>query len=157
MNKMHLTLLLTLLPLTNAWADRDEHQYRAGTVLQANSPLWKQECGSCHVAFPPAMLPAATWRTMMGGLKDHFGSDASLPAAEEKAITEFLVANAGRAAVDAKAPMRITRTPWFLHEHREVPVRVWQRPAVKSPANCQACHRQAEQGDYSERRIRIPK
>lgn len=157
MSKVHLTLMLAFLPLANAWADRGEYEYRTGTVPQANSPLWKQECGSCHVAFPPTMLPATSWRTMMGDLKNHFGSDASLPATETNAITEFLVTNAGNVTVDRKEPLRITRTPWFLHEHREVPARVWQRPAVKSHANCQACHRQAEQGDYSERRIRIPR
>jgi hypothetical protein len=34
---------------------------------------------------------------------------------------------------------------------------VWSRPAVKNAANCAACHTAAEQGDFRERNIRIPR
>jgi hypothetical protein len=34
---------------------------------------------------------------------------------------------------------------------------VWRLAAVKSPANCAACHTTAEQGDFRERNIRIPR
>lgn len=29
-------------------------------------PIYKKECGSCHMAFPPTALPAKSWRIMMG-------------------------------------------------------------------------------------------
>jgi hypothetical protein len=29
---------------------------------------WHSECGSCHVAYPPRLLEAASWRTIMQGL-----------------------------------------------------------------------------------------
>ena len=35
-----------------------------------------QECGECHMAFQPALLPAESWRRIMTGLSDHFGEDA---------------------------------------------------------------------------------
>ncbi|MGZ8268326.1 MAG: diheme cytochrome c, partial [Burkholderiales bacterium] len=38
---------------------------------------WKAECSSCHVAYPPKLLSAQTWRRLMGGLDKHFGTDAS--------------------------------------------------------------------------------
>jgi hypothetical protein len=34
---------------------------------------------------------------------------------------------------------------------------LWKSEAVRSPANCAACHTRAEQGDYSERTLRLPK
>ena len=37
--------------------------------------LVKEECGSCHLAFAPAMLPAQSWARMMSELKNHFGDD----------------------------------------------------------------------------------
>jgi len=44
-----------------------------------------------------------------------------------------------------------------VHEHGEVPSAVWRSPAVKSAANCAACHTGAEKGDFRERGIRIPR
>ena len=75
------------------------------------------------------------------------------------AIEGFLVANAGRDR--ARSPtgepiLRITETRWFRHEHDEVPPATLQSPAVKSAANCGACHLNADSGRFSEREIRIP-
>lgn len=127
-----------------------------GTALL---PAYRQECGSCHVAYPPRMLPAASWQRLLNGLPRHFGSDASLDAGEVKALSTWLGANAGTSRRAAQEPPqdRITRSAWFVHEHDEVPPATWQLPAVKSPANCAACHTQADQGDFSERRLRIPR
>ena len=60
-------------------------------------------------------------------------------------------------AADRKPLLRITETSWFRHEHPRPSSSVWQRPDVKSPANCGACHREAEVGDYRERSLRVPK
>jgi nitrate/TMAO reductase-like tetraheme cytochrome c subunit len=53
--------------------------------------------------------------------------------------------------------MRISDSSWFRKEHREVDTATWKSPAVKSAANCGACHRQAEQGDFSERNLVVPR
>lgn len=119
--------------------------------------IWRQECGACHIAYPPGLLPANAWRSVMAGLKNHFGTDASLEPAQQNAVTDLLVRQAGHGRVDPAAPLRITRSRWFLHEHDEIRPGVWQRASVKSPANCQVCHRQAEQGDFEEHRVRIPR
>lgn len=120
---------------------------------------WQAECGSCHVAFPPRMLPAESWREMMSGLSKHFGSDASLEAPVALEIGAFLEKHASTRKQEptAKPLLRITETRWFIREHDEVSGSVWKNPKVKSPANCSACHIQAESGNYSERNIRIPK
>lgn len=117
-------------------------------------PGWKRECGACHLAYPPSLLPAASWRALMAGLERHFGSDASLDASEVREIGDFLQAHAGRGR---GAPLRITETAWFRHEHDEVAAAVWKRKAVGSRANCQACHRDAEQGRFAERHVRMPR
>jgi hypothetical protein len=124
-----------------------------------NNASWQAECGSCHVAFPPRLLPAASWREMMSGLDKHFGTDASLEAPVAQEIGAFLEKNASTRKLDpaAKPLLRISETRWFIREHDEVPDRVWKNPLVKSPANCTACHTQAESGDYRERNIRMPK
>jgi cytochrome c553 len=120
---------------------------------------WLQECGGCHLAFAPGLLPAESWRKMMAGLDKHFGSDASLSAPEAKEITDFLVNNASNRWTAASAPLRISESQWFKAKHsaKEVPAGVWQRASVKSPANCQACHPAADKGDFNERSIKIPR
>jgi hypothetical protein len=129
-----------------------------GRLPLANDPLWRAECGSCHVAYPPQLLAAPDWRATMATLDRHFGSDASLPAEAAARIAAFLEANAGGARHAGPTPdgPRITATRWFRNEHDEVPPRTFTSAAVRSAANCAACHEGAERGDYSERRLRVP-
>lgn len=44
------------------------------------SANWKAECGSCHIAFEPGLLPSESWVKMMAGLDKHFGADATVTA-----------------------------------------------------------------------------
>ncbi len=132
----------------------------AGGQKAPASPAWREECSSCHVAYPPRLLPADSWRAVMAGLKTHFGTDASVDANTATAIERFLVANAGMRpmrSVDGRPSLRITTTPWFVRKHDEVRAATWRLPAVKSPANCAACHTGAEQGDFNERNIHLPR
>jgi hypothetical protein len=128
-------------------------------MFTATHPKWKAECASCHVAYPPQLLPAAAWRRIMSGLGKHFGTDASLDAETAAEIGVFLEQNAarGKRARTGGETLRITETAWFRHEHDEVPAATWKRAGVKSAANCTACHTAADRGDFSERNIRIPR
>lgn len=129
-----------------------------GHRFAASDPLWKAECGSCHVAYPPQLLPPESWSRIMSRLGRHFGTDASLDAPAAASIMQFLTANASRRnAAPAGDEPRISQTAWFTREHRKVPRSTWSDPAVRSAANCAACHTRAEQADYSERTLRLPR
>ena len=135
---------------------------RADDLRRLNTPMlpaYAQECGSCHLAFSPGLLPAQSWRRLMADLPRHFGSDASLDAPTTQAIATWLVANAGTFKSVREAPPqdRITRSAWFVREHREIAPATWQRASIKSPAQCAACHTQADAGSFREREVRIPK
>lgn len=155
------TILLACAGLLNFPAAAD------GAKTFPLSPLYREECGSCHVAFPPGLLNAASWRAVVAGLGRHFGEDASLDAGKTRQIAGFLENNAARrekyAAVDAAGQplLRITEGAWFRREHRDghdgLTPAVWRLPAVKTAANCVACHRRAEAGDYAESGIVIPR
>ena len=126
-------------------------------------PLYQEECGACHLAYPPQLLDAHSWLHVMNGLDKHFGTDASLDERRRTAITDFLGKNAGGrktgVTADAKGQplLRISDTAYFQRKHREVDAATWKRASIKSPANCAACHVNAATGDYSERSIKIPK
>lgn len=139
---------------TPATADQEGRALRAPLL-----PSYQQECAACHLAYPPGLLPAPSWQRLLGDLPHHYGSDASLDPATRQALQTWLVANAGTYKRVSEAPPqdRITRSAWFTRKHREVAPGAWRLPAVKSAANCTACHAQAEQGDFNEHDVRIPR
>ena len=155
-----LVLAITLFPLGLAAAGRYGGEDRGKPLQPAQvNTKWQQECGSCHIAYAPGLLPAESWRKLMSGLDKHFGDDAALTAPESKEITAFLVANASDRWSASTAPLRITESQWFKAKHnkREIAPDTWKRPSVKSPANCQACHVDAAKADFNEHRIKIQK
>ena len=117
---------------------------------------YRQECGSCHVPFPPRGLPAASWQRLMADLPHHFGTDASLDPDATRQLEQWLQAHAGRRA-DEPPQDRLTRSAWFVREHDEVPPSLWRSAAVRSPSNCAACHTRAAEGRFGEREIRLPR
>ncbi len=167
-------LVLAAVAMPLVWSDEDREAWleygRVSTgVALLSSPVYKEECGSCHMAYPPGLLPTATWQKIMSGLENHFGDNAELDNETQTKITEFLVSNSANqsnyrrsrrfAAVDDKseASMRISETPYFIHEHDEIPSRlVTGNREVTSFSNCNACHRKAEQASFRERDILIP-
>ena len=121
-----------------------------------------KECGACHLAFPPQMLPARSWKKLMGDLANHFGESAVLPQATRAEIAAYLAANAGDAAISkhgrlfmrgidaTQTPLRITQTPFWQAAHEEVAAAAFLSDAVKTPSNCAACHRAAAKGVFGE-------
>jgi nitrate/TMAO reductase-like tetraheme cytochrome c subunit len=119
----------------------------------------QQECSSCHVAYPPGLLPAASWARLMSNLGKHFGTDASLDAASTQEIGTWLKANAGTGRHGSEEPPqdRISKAKWFVRQHDEVSAGTWKRASIGSPSNCSACHAGAAKGNFSEHEVRIPK
>ena len=145
-------LLAALGTIPAAMADGDQ---RMVPLL----PKYQQECAACHLAYPPGMLPAASWKRVMANLPRHYGTDASLDPATVKELSTWLGANAGTyKRVSEEPPQdRITTSSWFERKHREVAPQVWKRAAIGSRANCAACHTGAAKGDFDDDNIRIPK
>ncbi len=134
-------------------------QADGGRLMPPQVPAaYAQECASCHIAYPPGLLPARSWRRLMGGLDQHFGSNASLDTATANDITRWLQAHAGTARrVTTEPPQdRITRSPWFERQHRQIDPAVWTLPSVKSAAQCAACHVGADQGVFDDDRLKYP-
>jgi hypothetical protein len=137
--------------------EQDDDEVRVRRA-QPSDPEWLEECGACHIAYPPRFLPAKSWREIMVGLDDHFGCDASLDARTAGEISAFLEQNARRKKTtpdaSGKYPLRITDFRWFRREHATEASRVRDYPNLKNMANCAACHPHAESGDFSEHDIK---
>ncbi|WP_371323514.1 cytochrome C [Dechloromonas sp. ZY10] len=119
---------------------------------------YRAECGSCHLAYPPGLLASNDWKQLLARLEHHFASDARI---ETPALREILAFLTRHGAADGPRsaggiPPRISRTAYFERKHRKVPAGLWQDPRVASPANCEACHRGAADGRYSEHDLALP-
>jgi hypothetical protein len=176
-----LALVGTLsLGIQGAWSDDDDHSYgtekwqnmkaRSTGVAPVTNTLYAEECGSCHFAYPPGLLPAASWQQLMTGLDDHFGDNAELDANDEQQLAEYLTNNAADTSsyrrsrkimnslqdTNMPSPLRITEIPYFRHEHREIPNRIINLPEVGGNlSQCSACHQHAEMGSFNEHEISI--
>lgn len=137
-----------------------------GLPALADNPLYRKECGDCHPAYHPSLLPAASWRQTMAGLDEHFGEDARLDPATAGAIATWLVANAAEGwdseaannlrRIDAAEPLRITATPFWQSRHRHLGQEVFARRSIGSKVNCAACHADASTGRFDDARIAVP-
>ena len=134
MRALCLAVLLSLATLPAA----------AGKPRLPPNPAYTAECASCHVPYPPGLLPASSWQQLMAGLDKHFGSDASLDPRLHAEIGRYLEAHAGRRAAPGGAEPRITQTRWFVKEHRN------EIPAGRNPADCASCHAGAQHGIYED-------
>lgn len=151
---IHLLSIATVAWFTAAPALADGGRAMPPTV----PPAYVQECGSCHAAYPPGMLPARSWQRAMNGLDRHYGSDASLDAPTARQLGDWLQQHAGTWKRVAEEPPqdRLTRSAWFERKHRKVEPAVWQLPSVQSAANCAACHTGTGQGRYDDHGLRMP-
>jgi cytochrome b len=126
---------------------------------------YAKECGACHSAHHPAVAPAATWKAIMAGLKDHFGDNAALNEASTEQLTAYALANSSekwdtrvahvmRKPAEDK-PLRITENRIWKRIHGKLPERFFKSKAVGGKLNCTNCHRDAETGIFTPRAIHI--
>lgn len=130
-----------------------------GDWLAQAPAAYREECGGCHVPFPPQLLSAPDWRQVMAQLDRHYGDNAELPSETARMITDYLTRWAGserKLGLAPGTPPRLTQTRYFLKEHRKVPDAIWRRADVRSPANCGACHQSADRGVFDEANLMIP-
>ncbi len=169
-NVKNLTILLLTMAATLAALSKGLTAGWEDAFPPLKHAAWEEECGACHMAFTPGMLPARSWKVMMRELRNHFGEDADLEPELSEAIDAFLITNAAdnpnatdvmrriARGVPANAtPQRITTGAMFRYYHDEVPASIWKRQQITLPSNCQACHSRANKGRYMEREIKIPK
>jgi len=138
-------------------------------VRPVENETYQRECGGCHFAYQPGLLPGQDWESIMDSLLEHYGDDASLDELQATEIRSYLLDNAANRASLSRSRAfsagsdagdglpRITTTRYFRREHSEIPSRIVRGNAqVGNFSNCQACHRTADAGIYNEHQVVIP-
>jgi hypothetical protein len=158
--------------------DDDHHEHKKSGWVEPGEDVkpvanatYAEECGACHMAYQPGLLPGDAWQKIMAAdaLAEHYGDDASLSAGLRGELADYLAANAAERSGKSRARAfsvgdagsgalpRITATRYFRNEHHEIPSRmVTGNPDVGSFSNCNACHQGADDGVYNEHRVEIP-
>ncbi len=129
-------------------------------------PAFAKECGSCHMLYPPHLLPKASWDSMMSSLENHFGDDASLDAKTTQSIKTFLDENSAEHSTKEAAvymlarlkngtmPESITQTKFWKKRHQGIEKVALNDPKIGKISNCKACHPYIEQGSINDRDIK---
>ncbi|HSG05746.1 MAG TPA: diheme cytochrome c [Nitrospiria bacterium] len=160
---------ILVLGTWNARGDDDDYGEGSSRVSPVTNVLYAEECGSCHFAYQPGLLPERSWKKMMANLSDHFGDNAELDPQDSRAIEAYLSGNASdssrrgssgklsRSIRASETPLRISETRYIVRKHHEVPKRmISDNPEVRSLSHCDTCHSDAEKGSYDEDRVSIP-
>lgn len=165
--RMVLAGMLILSGIGLVQADDHEIRYGGLDVAPVNNQRYAEECGACHFAYQPGLLPARSWRKVMENLADHFDENAELNEDVRQAMQTYLENNSADNANEHlsrkvkrylgqnKTVVRISEIGFLAHEHDEIPRRVFEGE-LQGLANCDACHQRAVQGSYSESEINIP-
>ena len=141
----------------------------AQDVAPVDNQLYIKECGSCHFAYQPGLLPASSWNKIMSNLENHYNNDASISSANLQTLTKYLNDNSAEKNMQYKRsnkivsslakdqiPESISTTPYMIRKHNEIKKSLITQPEVKGLFNCIACHKTADKGNYGERDINIP-
>ncbi|MEQ1568747.1 MAG: hypothetical protein ABMA64_24120 [Myxococcota bacterium] len=125
---------------------------------------WVEACGECHLAFHPAVLPAASWDEMLAA-EDHFGEFLGLDPETQAALSAYARANAAelgqselgvRLVAEGFTGDRVTDSATWRAAHRELDPSVFEREEVGGQVRCAACHPDAEQGTFDGRAADVP-
>ena len=130
--------------------------------------IYFDECGACHFAYQPELLPEASWAKIMSGLENHFGDSIILLDGSEGMIKHYLKAKSAEnssqkhsmkimGSLGRHTPLRITDIPYIRKKHNDISDDITDRNSIGSLSNCSACHISAEDGIYSEDDVSIPK
>lgn len=158
--------LITLIMCLPVWAFAGEHEERKSFPKIINE-AYKANCGNCHFAYQPGLLPAKSWLKIIDSPGGHPGGDLPLDEGTKAEIRKYLSQNSAEnsqskrsrkilASIGSGVPTRISEIPYIREKHHEINEEVFLRKSIGSRGNCIACHKTAESGDYDDDNVTIP-
>ncbi len=164
--KVRVAVVLATLIFSSVWVFADDHK-ESKTLPKVTNATYKTNCGSCHFAYQPGLLPVKSWQKIMDSPGGHPGGDLSLDKKTKAEIRKYLTQNSAEyspskrsrkilASIGSDVPTRISEVPYIREKHREIKQKVFWRKSVGSRGNCIACHKTAESGDYDDDNVSIP-
>jgi hypothetical protein len=143
-------------------------QHKKRYLTRVDNSTYIEECGTCHFAYQPELLPSGSWEKILSGLDNHFNEALELNLESNSIIAEYLKTNAAEhssakraikimRSLGRRSPLRITEIPYIQEKHHDVSASVLKRKSIGSLSNCSACHTTAEKGIYEDDNVVIPR
>lgn len=145
--------------------------FRLKNIVPVSNKQYADECGSCHFAYQPGLLPAKSWEKLLTSeaLSKHFGENAEIDKDTLAIIYEYAITNAADksyhkrsrkialSTADVEAPIRITEVKYIKRKHHDIPEKmITGNKDVRSLSNCNACHTQASNGIFDADTVKVP-
>ncbi len=151
---------------------------RFGTInIKKESPIYYEECGACHKAYPAFMLPSSSWERIRSGLDNHFGdkispdhndTDHRITTDEQTVIFKYLTQNSAEHSTreisvkvmksldGARGRKSITKIKIWKDIHKDIAPYIYKSDQIKDRSNCFACHKHFEYGVLEDVDIQVP-
>jgi hypothetical protein len=175
-NKYSSIILFVVVSFFSLQSQSDSNiwTYIVGKVKSSspvNNELYLEECGACHLAYHPGLLPSRSWIRLMNPneLLNHFDEDISFDEAPiYYSLINYLITNSAdqsshrrsrkilRSIEESDMPIRISDTRYIRRKHHEIPKDLITQKEVGSLSNCGACHRSADDASFDDDNVRVP-
>jgi hypothetical protein len=140
--------------------------------LAATDPTYVKECGTCHFAYSPGLLPARSWMRQLDRMATakHFGESIELAPATRAKIQDYLTKNAADVSPyegsktfmeripASQTPYRFSDVQLFRQMHTVIweVINIKTKVKVRNLANCNACHQKAAEGSFGLDELYVP-
>ncbi len=148
---------------------KDSPESRNG-FLAARDETYVKECGACHFAYSPGMLPARSWEKHLSRLDQHYGENVNIAPDAIARLRTYLTQNAAdhspyegskiimERLEPGSTPQRVTYVPHLATHHRVIleVLKINTKVKVRTLTNCDACHQRAADGSFGHEELMIP-
>jgi len=159
-----LLFIIMFFPVSALTGEHNESK----ALPKVTNEVYKTNCGSCHFAYQPGLLPAKSWLKIIDSAGGHPGGDLSFDKKKKAEIRKYLTQNSAEnigskrsrkilASIGSGVPTKISEVPYISEKHHEINQEVFLKKTIGSRGNCIACHKTAESGDYDDDNVVIPK
>lgn len=106
--------------------------------------IYVERCATCHVALPPAVLPAEAWKTIVTDPAHYGVSLPNIPPFDQQLMVNYLQTYSRSYRSRGPTPYRLSDSDYFAALHPNVTL-----PEPLNLRSCAGCHQGATDQDYS--------
>lgn len=110
---------------------------------EAGYNVYIEQCASCHIALPPAVLPTESWQTIVLD-PAHYGVSLNLTQFDQRLILNYLQPYSRRHTRRGARPYRLRDSDYFQALHPKV-----ELPTPLNLRSCTSCHINAAEPDFT--------
>ena len=111
---------------------------------KAGQTLYIENCATCHLGIPPAVMPTQTWQALLQD-PQHYGINIELPQGTDRRLIWSYIKNASRPTSDIsdRVPYRIADSRYFRALHPKI--KFAEKPTLTT---CITCHPSAQSFNF---------